>query len=238
MVPPSAWSTAVFLAIVAALVGLLLAAVARSRPAGQPDACHRRWLLGTAAGVIALLAITGGVAASGVLERQTSPPPVMLLMFGSVAVAAAAALSPLGTRIVRHVTLASLIGFQSFRLPLEIVLHQWWKEGVLPIQMTFSGRNFDILSGVLALGLGLWGRRRPLPRPAVVIFNLSGAALLINVGVTAILSTPIPLRRFWNDPPVLLAYHFPYVWIVPIAVGGALFGHLLVLRRLLQMRRK
>jgi hypothetical protein len=71
-----------------------------------------------------------------------------------------------------------------------------------------------------------------------VLFNLSGAALLINVGVTAILSTPIPLRRFWNDPPVLLAYHFPYVWIVPIAVGGALFGHLLVLRRLLQMRRK
>jgi hypothetical protein len=33
-----------------------------------------------------------------------------------------------------------------------------------------------------------------------------------------------------SDPPLLLAFHFPYGFIVPICVGGALLGHLLVFR--------
>jgi hypothetical protein len=233
MVQPSLWTTVVFVAIVLALAAALVTAVARARVDGESPARHRRWVIGTAAGLFVWLAITAAIAESGVLEKQTLPPRVMLLIFSCVLVAAVAALSPLGTRLVRNVSIAALIGFQVFRLPLEIVLHQWWKEGVLPIQMTFEGRNFDIASGILALIVGLWGARRPLPRPAIVLFNLSGVGLLIAVGIIAILSTPIPIRRFMNDPPVLLAFHAPYVWIVPFCVGGALFGHVLVFRRLL-----
>ena len=237
MVQPSLWTTVVFVAIVLALAAALVAAVARARPAGEPPERHRRWVGGTAAGVLIWLVVTAAIAQSGVLEKQTVPPRVMMLIFSCVLVAAVAALSPLGTRLVRNIPIAALIGFQVFRLPLEIVLHQWWKEGVLPIQMTFEGRNFDIASGILALIVGVWGARRPLPRPAIVLFNLSGAGLLIAVGIIAILSTPIPIRRFMNDPPVLLAFHAPYVWIVPFCVGGALFGHVLVFRRLLADRR-
>ena len=233
MVQPSLWTTVVFVAIVLALAAALVVAVARARPAGESPERHRRWVGGTAAGVIVWLALTAAIAQSGVLEKQTVPPRVVLLIFSCIVVAAVAALSPLGTRLVRSIPIAALIGFQAFRLPLEIVLHQWWKEGVLPIQMTFEGRNFDIASGILALIIGLWGARRPLPRAAIVFFNLSGVALLITVGVIAMLSTPIPIRRFMNDPPVLLAFHAPYVWIVPFCVGGALFGHVLVFRRVL-----
>jgi hypothetical protein len=98
--------------------------------------------------------------------------------------------------------------------------------------MTFAGHNFDIVTGILALALGLWGRRHPLPRAAILGFNLIGTALLATVATIAVLSTPIPLRRYLEDPPVLLAFHVPYVWIVPICVGGALFGHVLLFRRL------
>lgn len=233
MVQPSLWTTVVFVAIVLALAAALVVAVARARVAGESPERRRRWVGGTAAGVIVWLALTAAIAQSGVLEKQTVPPRVILLIFSCIVVAAVAALSPLGTRLVRGIPIAALIGFQVFRLPLEIVLHQWWKEGVLPIQMTFEGRNFDIASGILALIIGLWGARRPLPRAAIVFFNLSGVALLITVGVIAMLSTPIPIRRFMNDPPVLLAFHAPYVWIVPFCVGGALFGHMLVFRRVL-----
>jgi hypothetical protein len=223
MVQPSAWTTALFVAIVLGLYVLLVRAAARA---------GRRWAVGTAVGAALWLAVTGAAAASGVLERQTFPPPVMIVMLASLLVAAGAALSPLGTRLVASAPLAALVGFQAFRLPLEMVLHQWWKQGVLPVQMTFAGHNFDIVTGVLALALGLWGWRRPLPRGVVIAFNVIGTALLATVATIAVLSTPIPLRKYLNDPPVLLAYHFPYVWIVPACVGGALFGHVLLFRRL------
>jgi hypothetical protein len=227
MVQPSAWTTALFVAIVGGLVVLLVVATARAQ---------RKWALGTALGAGVWLAVTGAAAASGALGRQTFPPPVMLLMLASLVVAVGTALSPLGARLAAHASIAALIGFQAFRLPLEIVLHQWWKEGVLPVQMTFAGHNFDIVTGSLALVLGLWGRRRPPPRTVALAFNVIGTGLLATVAVIAVLSTPIPLRQYLNDPPVLLAYHFPYVWIVPVCVGGALFGHVLLFRRLLGRR--
>ena len=55
--------------------------------------------------------------------------------------------------------------------------------------------------------------------------------LLLNVGSIALRSSPVPLRTFMNEPPVLLALHAPYTWIVPVCVGGALLGHLLGFRR-------
>ena len=227
MVQPSAWTTALFIAIVIGLVALLFVAVARA---------ERRWAVPTILGAGVWLAVTGAAAASGALGRQTFPPPVMLLMLASLVVAVGAALSPLGARLAAHASIAALIGFQAFRLPLEIVLHQWWQEGVVPVQMTFAGHNFDIVTGSLALALGSWGRRRPLPRAVALTFNVIGTGLLATVAVIAVLSTPIPLRQYLNDPPVLLAYHFPYVWIVPVCVGGALFGHVLLFRRLFGRR--
>jgi hypothetical protein len=56
--------------------------------------------------------------------------------------------------------------------------------------------------------------------------------LLVNVARVAAFSSPVPFRSYLEGPPVLLAFHVPFVWIVPICVGGALFGHLLVFRRL------
>ena len=99
--------------------------------------------------------------------------------------------------------------------------------------MTFEGNNFDIVSGVLALLIGVAFARKPPPRALVWAFNLAGFGLLLNVMSIAVLSSPLPIRQYLNDPPVLLAYHFPYGWIVPICVGGAMFLHLLVFRRLM-----
>jgi hypothetical protein len=38
----------------------------------------------------------------------------------------------------------------------------------------------------------------------------------------------------WNvSPPLVLAMHLPYAWIVPICVAGALCGHVVLTRALL-----
>ncbi len=63
-------------------------------------------------------------------------------------------------------------------------------------------------------------------------WNLLGLALLINIVTIAVLSTPVPFRRFLEDPPNRLPSLFPYVWLPTFLVQVALAGHVLVFRRL------
>ena len=240
MVVPSAVSTAAFVAIVLGLAALFVAGVAfAGRASGEPAAETRRWTLRAALGVAAWLGVTGALSASGVLARPMLPPPLALFVLASMAVSVRAAFSALGTRLVRGVPIAALVAVQGFRLPLELVLHAWKDQGVIPVQMTFAGHNFDIASGLLALVVGAWlarGSAVRSARAAIWVFNLVGFALLIAVMSIAVLSSPLPVRAYLNDPPLLLAFYFPYGWIVPICVGGALFGHLLTFRWLAASR--
>jgi hypothetical protein len=234
MLRPSLVSTLVFTGLVLGLAGLLVWGVARAGRAAHESAAQTRgWVLGTAAGVAGWLGLTAAVSASGVLESPMLPPPAALFGAGSMLVSIAAAFSPLGTRLVRGLPVVALIAVQAFRLPLELVLHAWMEQGTLPVQMSFEGNNFDIVSGVLALLIGVAFARKAPPRALVWAFNAIGFGLLLNVMSIAVLSSPLPIRLYMNEPPVLLAYHFPYGWIIPFCVGGAMFLHLLVFRWLL-----
>ena len=61
--------------------------------------------------------------------------------------------SSIGDRLARGLPLAYLVGFQAFRFPLELAIHRAYVEGVMPVQMSYSGRNFDIVTGLTALVL-------------------------------------------------------------------------------------
>ncbi len=243
MVPPSTGSTIAFCLLVIAVVLCLIWGVAHAGRVIDEPAEVRRCIAGkTLLGAAAWMVVTAFIPASGVLAAPMFPPPLMLFLVGSLAAAVILACSKIGTRLVTGVPIFALVGFQSFRLPLELVLHTWYEQGVIPVQMTYSGHNFDIVSGVLGLVVGglLW-RRGPiddaLTRRIVWAFNLIGSVLLATVATIAVLSAPLPLRMYMNDPPVLLGLHAPYAWIVPFCVGGALFGHILVFRWLLKKRR-
>jgi len=46
-----------------------------------------------------------------------------------------------------------------------------------------------------------------------------------------------PLSFAWHvSPPLLLPFHFPYFFIVPVCVGGALAGHIILTRALLHQK--
>jgi hypothetical protein len=66
----------------------------------------------------------------------------------------------------------------------------------------------------------------------VLAWNILGLALLANIVTIAILSTPVPFRRFIDGPPNLLPSEVPYVWLPSFLVQLALAGHVLVFRRL------
>jgi hypothetical protein len=96
--------------------------------------------------------------------------------------------------------------------------------------MTWSGRNWDIVSGVLALVAAPFCRRS---RAIAWIANGVGLALLANVMRVAVLSSPVPFG--WPVVAKLeLIFHVPYALIIPVCIGGAMIGHIALTRALLR----
>lgn len=213
------------------LAGLVVVAdVLLVRRAAPVDRA-RTWTVRAA--VLAVVWLVGHtlIAKSGVIEGTGMPPPVMPYLGATALIGVAVAFSPIGRRLAA-VPLVLLIGLQAFRVPLEILLHALYSSGDLPIQMTWSGLNFDVATGITAAGVAWLHHRKPLPDAALWAWNVLGLALLVTVVVIAITSAPGPLRHFTDDPPVVLVFFPPYTWIVSVFVWTALVGHLVIFRAL------
>jgi hypothetical protein len=145
------------------------------------------------------------------------------------------AFSPLGTQLAAHLPLWLLVAVQGFRLPLELAMHGMYERGVMPVQMSYSGRNFDIVTGATALVVAaiVWFGRGG--RALVAAWNILGLALLVNVVTVAILGTP-RFQYFGPDHLNVWVMRPPFVWLPAVMVLAALAGHLLVFRALVLQR--
>jgi hypothetical protein len=189
-------------------------------------------------GAAAWLALTALLARAGVLARfELRPPPYLLLMLATVALAVALGLSRLGRRVADGVPLAALVLAQSFRLPLELVMHQAAATGVMPTQLSFSGYNFDIVTGASSLVLGLLLTRGRVPLWAVLVWNTFGFACLGAIAVIAVLTSPF-VHAFGDGAINSWVAYFPYVWLPAGCVSFALAGHIVVLRRVRAEQRR
>ena len=239
---PSAMFTAnaLFLGTLVAVAGLFVYGMARAgRTLGEPTAHTGRWRIGAASGLALWLALSGLLAASGLLrDFSRVPPPMLLLATAAGLITLALAASPVGTRLSSGLSVAALVGFQAFRLPLELGLDQLYHAGAIPVQMTIEGRNFDMLSGISALPVAWLAARKRLPTWGLLLWNLLGLGLLLNIVVIALLSTPVPFRAFFNEPANTIISELPFVWLPTVLVQAALLGHLLVFRRLWQELRR
>lgn len=199
---------------------------------GEDGKTRRGILLRTTLGTAAWLVLTAMLARSGVLARfDLRPPPFAIFVLALFALALGIAFSGTGTRLVRGLPLWALVGFQFFRLPLELLMHKAAEEGVMPAQMSYSGYNFDIVTGSTAGALGLWLFFGRPPRWIVVLWNLLGSILLATIITIAIASTPV-FRAFGDERLNVFVAYFPFVWLPAVLVAAALLGHLLVWRRL------
>ena len=120
-------------------------------------------------------------------------------------------------------------------------MHKAASEGTMPEQMSYSGLNFDIVTGVLALIMAgySWVTHRELPRFAAITFNLIGSVLLIAIVGIAVASLPM-FHAFGTAPERLNTWvaFFPYVWLPAGLVASATLAHILLWRRLLTKQAK
>jgi hypothetical protein len=216
------------LAVVVALAGAW--AYARAADGGR----GRRFA--TAVAVIgAWMAVTGLAARSGVLADFTRrPPPMMFILAGTAVAGLSIGLSRVGARLAAGLSFATLIGIQSFRLPLELIMHRAARDGVMPVQMSFSGYNFDIVAGAAAVVVSILLATGKAPRALAMAWNMFGAALLVIVVVIGVSSLPM-FAAFGDSPDRLntwLAY-FPFVWLPTVMVAAAFAGHLIIARKVI-----
>jgi hypothetical protein len=178
------------------------------RRSGAARAATMRVAIITGLASAAWMAVTWRAAESGALRHwDSTPPPFGLLVVAIVVSAIVLAFSPFGRRLAQFVPLWALVAVQAFRLPLEVAMHELYKRGVMPEQMTYTGRNFDI-----------------------------GLALLVNVVTIAMISTPV-FRYFGDDHVTVFVTCTPYVWLPVVMVLAALAGHLLIFSALRVSRR-
>lgn len=122
--------------------------------------------------------------------------------------------------VINKLSVKALTNLQVFRVFVEILLWALFVENLLPVQMTFEGRNFDILSGLTAPLAALFLVRS---KWGLALWNIATLGLLINIVTVAILSMPGPLRTFVNEPANDIVARFPYIllpgMLVPLAYG-------------------
>jgi hypothetical protein len=233
---PGSWTDPVVLAFV--IIPIMLAsafvwgvAVSWRRAGAAPGAVRRAaWI--AVAGTAGWMLLADLAARSGVLRQwHWTPPPIAALVLAIFGLGMVVGWGTVGRRFARWLPLWALVGIQSFRLPLELAMHAMYERGVMPVQMSYTGRNFDILTGITALivaplvAAGLAGRR------LVLVWNIGGFALLINVVAIAVLSVP-RIAWFGEEHVNVWVTYPPFIWLPTVMVLAALAGHLVIFHAL------
>ncbi len=221
------------LAGVVALLAVAGYAVA-GRASGEDGPTMVRRAAAAALAIGLWMAGTGAVAGSGLLARfDLRPPPFGVMVVVMIVLGLLVGFSRIGDRL-GQLPLAWLVAAQGFRLPLELVMHRAADEGVMPVQMSFSGYNFDIVTGTLALVVALLYARGIVSTKVVAAWNILGFVLLTVIVGIAFVSTPT-VGAFGTEPRQLNTWvaYFPFVWLASVLVAAALVGHVVIQRKLM-----
>lgn len=145
------WSFAALGVLVASAfpLGLYFA----GRRLGLDAAASRRVAVAAGLGAALWLGLTLAAAARGALTFTGRPPTMALMLAGMLALALGLGLSRVGERLAAGLPLAALVGVQAFRFPLELLMHRAYEEGLMPVQMSYSGLNFDVVTGITAIAV-------------------------------------------------------------------------------------
>ncbi len=228
MKPTPLLLNAEFIALTLALTALLLASM---RVAVQKTNSNPRIITFSALGLGVWLVLTAGIASTSFLwQLDAQPPRLFLLVAPTLLGLAVFARSKKAGELLNALSPAWIVGFQAFRVAMEIILWQLFLAGIIPVQMTFEGRNFDILVGLTAPIVAWLLARKKMPRTALIVWNWVSLAILLNIVIVAVLSTPVPFRVFMNEPANTVILSFPFVWLPTVVVPIAFLGHIASLR--------
>lgn len=189
--------------------------------------------------ICAWLILTGTLASYGILSNFESMPPRLLVL---VITAFSFLLWLSFFSPWKHALLTpsqtTLVALQSFRLPVELLLWGLATHQLLPVEMTFHGRNFDILTGISALPIAYFVHRmgEKASRNVLILWNIMGLLLVSVVVIHGMLSVPYPFQVLDLQPANRVVTLFPVIWLPMFLVPMAYYLHITSLRKVFSQK--
>lgn len=135
---------------------------------------------------------------------------------------------------IQSIPLHWTIFYQSFRIIAELLLLSTFLKGIIPVEATFEGFNFDIAIGISALVLGFLVLKTGEKYKTLLRFwNILGIVMILIVAM--IIATNIYQPQIWgyDNPSVQKEFvQLPYLLIPGFLAPSAIFIHLLSLIQL------
>jgi hypothetical protein len=218
-----------FLAFVLMMAAIVVALVARYQ--------NGRTAFRVLAGLSAWFLYAGLMGHLGVLKNPSIRPPgiafllvpvLLFLVFFLVMIVR----SPSRAGLTLAFPLWILVAAQTFRIGVELFLHQLWIDGMVPKMLTFEGANVDIYIGASAALIAWISTRGRLGMKVALAWNVLGLLALTNVVIRAVLTTPGPFNLIHTIVPNRMMGTFPFLFIPGFFVPLAVVLHVLAIRAL------
>jgi len=219
--------------ILSAMFSVYLLAVVGAAAAVATLRLDKRAACLTIGGLVLWLAYATALGASGLAGRIDILPPGIALLAGPVVAAILLiTLTRPGAVLAAHIPIAVLLGFQTFRVGVELTLNHLAGQGLAPRIMTLAGGNIEILVAATAPVAAWLVGHGPTGRKFAWAWNLIGLVSLANIVTRAVLSAPGPFNLIHAEVPDQAILLFPFTYIPGFMAPLALALHILAFRAL------
>lgn len=168
------------------------------------------------------------------VHAASNPPRILLLVLPPILLIVGLFNTAPGKKYIDQFDTGILTLLHVVRIPVEIVLFWLSVHKAVPELMTFTGRNFDVFSGLTAPLIFYFGYfEKKLRSPLILIWNCICVGLLLNIVCYAVLSAPLPIQAFAFDQPNVAVLHFPFNLLPACMVPLVLFSHLVCIRQII-----
>ncbi len=194
----------------------------------------RRTTFGVLAGLSVWLLYVGLLGYFGVVRNAALRPPGAAFIFLPVFLFVFLFLvrSSAGARVALAFPLWVVLGTQSFRVGVELFLHQLWIDGLAPRMLTYEGGNADILVGATAPLVAWLSTKGRLGIKLTFLWNVLGLLSLANVAFRALMTAPGMLNFIHAEISNVAIATFPFTYISGFFAPIALVLHVLAIRAL------
>src|ERR1044072_6224992 len=180
-------------------------------------------------------ALFGTIAYTGFfLDTAQTPPRFIFMMGPAVLVMILFFVTKRGKALIDRMDLRALTMVHIVRLPVEIILMLLAIYKTIPDELTFEGRNFDIIMGLSALPIVWWIFTKKGSKKILLAWNILGLVLLFNVVIHGILSLPLPFQQIALAQPNRAMLYAPYNLLPGLIVPIVMFSHFAAIRVLLK----
>ena len=172
------------------------------------------------------------ISVSGFYQKtSTIPPRIIFLILPPVLFIIILFATGRGRQFIDQLNPGMLTLLHIVRIPVELVLYGLFLEKQVPQLMTFTGGNYDIVSGLSAPFIYYFGFiKKSLGKWSLLIWNIICLCLLFTIVFHAVISAPSPFQKLAFDQPNLAIQHFPYTLLPAFIVPLVLFSHLAGIR--------